>query len=94
MQLGVRQDSDFNTPNSNYMGCKARQEWLKDRAFLALYVAAHRGNQKMCEKLIRAGADVNGKTPLGRTALHVAAAAGHGKIVDTLLANGVCSCNV
>ena len=31
---------------------------------------------------------MNRTTALGRTALHVAAASGHGKIVDTLLLNG------
>ena len=35
-----------------------------------------------------AGADVNACTPLGRTPLHVAAAMGHGHIVDLLLEKG------
>ena len=34
------------------------------------------------------GADVNACTPLGRTPLHVAAAMGHGHIVDLLLEKG------
>ena len=34
------------------------------------------------------GVDVNAASPLGRTALHVAAAAGHGTIIDTLLEHG------
>jgi len=34
------------------------------------------------------GADVNSSTPLGRTPLHVAAAQGHGNIVDLLLEKG------
>lgn len=35
-----------------------------------------------------AGADVNSSTPLGRTPLHIAAAQGHGHIVDLLLEKG------
>lgn len=34
------------------------------------------------------GADVNACTPLGRSPLHVAAAMGHGHIVDLLLEKG------
>lgn len=37
---------------------------------------------------ITAGADVNSSTPLGRTPLHIAAAQGHGHIVDLLLEKG------
>ena len=34
------------------------------------------------------GADVNGKTSLGRSPLHVAASHGHGNVVDQLLNRG------
>ncbi len=37
------------------MGASAKSEWIADRAFTALYIAAHRGYLKMCEKLIDAG---------------------------------------
>jgi hypothetical protein len=89
-RLGVTADNDYKTPNSEFMGPKAKNDWLSERAVVALYVASHRGLTKMCEKLIQSGANVNGKTPLGRTALHVAAARGHGHIVDLLLEKGDC----
>ncbi|XP_064640528.1 GA-binding protein subunit beta-2-like isoform X2 [Lineus longissimus] len=87
-KLGVTQDTDYRTPNLDYMTMRSRQVWLAERAFIALYMAAHRGNMKMVEKLVTAGADVNAKTPMGRTALHVAAARGNGKIIDLLLEKG------
>lgn len=87
-RLGVTAESDYKTPNSEFMGAKAKREWLAERAVVALFVASHRGLQKMCERLIESGANVNGKTPLGHTALHVAAARGHGHIVDLLLEKG------
>ena len=34
---------------------RARKSWLQERAFLALYVAAHRGHEKLVRKLIEAG---------------------------------------
>jgi len=37
---------------------------------------------------IISGANVNARTPCGRSPLHVAAAMGHGSIVDLLLEKG------
>lgn len=37
---------------------------------------------------ITIGADVNGETVMGRTALHVASSMGHGSILDMLLEYG------
>lgn len=54
-RLGVTPDSDYKTPNSDFMGANARQQWLADRAMVALYIASHRGHMKLCEKLIRSG---------------------------------------
>lgn len=88
LRLGVTQPTDYHTPGSDYMTKRARKAWLQERAFLALYVAAHRGHEKLVRSLIEAGADVNACTPLGRTPLHVAAAMGHGHIVDLLLEKG------
>ena len=34
-------------------GCKA--EWLAERAFVALYIAAHRGHLKLCRQLVEVG---------------------------------------
>merc|ERR1712012_787801 len=87
-KLGVTLDTDFRTPNSEYMGSEAKKEWVAERAFTALYIAAHRGYVKTAGRLIAAGADVNGLTGLGQTPLHVAAANGHGTVVDLLLEKG------
>ncbi|XP_046328632.2 ankyrin repeat, SAM and basic leucine zipper domain-containing protein 1-like isoform X1 [Haliotis rufescens] len=86
--LGVTHPSDYKTPNSEYMIKRSRRAWYEERAFVALCIAAHRGHDKLCAKLIQAGANLNGTSPLGRTALHVAAAQGHGHIVDLLLEKG------
>jgi len=87
-RLGVTQDTDFKTPNSQYMGRDSKKDWIAERAFTALYIAAHRGYVKTARRLIDAGADVNGRTGLGQTPLHVAAANGHGTVVDLLLEKG------
>ncbi len=39
--------------------------------------------------MVFVGANVNATTVLGRSALHVAAARGHGNILDTLLEKGI-----
>ena len=54
-RLGVTKDTDFKTPNSDYMGPQAKQAWIAERAFTALYIAAHRGYLKLAQKLIMAG---------------------------------------
>ncbi|CAH1780417.1 unnamed protein product [Owenia fusiformis] len=87
-KLGVIKDSDYETPNYNYMNKKHKGPYIETRAAVALFVAAHRGNVQMCRKLIEAGADVNAKTALGRTPLHVAAATDSGPIIDLLLEKG------
>lgn len=87
-KLGVSQPTSYHTPGSDYMTKRARKAWLQERAFLALFIAAHRGHEKLVSRLIQAGADVNASTPLGRTPLHVAASQGHGNIVDLLLEKG------
>lgn len=87
-RLGVTQPTSYHTPGSDYMTKRARKAWLQERAFLALFIAAHRGHEKLVRHLIEAGADVNATTMLGRTPLHVAASQGHGHIVDLLLEKG------
>lgn len=54
-KLGVTQDTEFRTPNLDYMLPSKRKSWLALRASLALYLAAHRGHQQLCEKLIAHG---------------------------------------
>ncbi|XP_064610713.1 uncharacterized protein LOC135474946 isoform X2 [Liolophura sinensis] len=87
-KLGVTQDTDYKTPNSEYMPKRAKAGWLAERAFVALCVAAHRGHSELVNRLIRSGANLNSSTPNGRTPLHLAASQGHGQIIDSLLQNG------
>ncbi|KAL5021775.1 hypothetical protein ScPMuIL_000930 [Solemya velum] len=87
-KLGVTQLTDYHTPHSTYMTKKARKAWFDERAFLALYIAAHRGHENLCKKLISSGVDLDACTRLGRTPLHVAASQGRGNIVDLLLERG------
>lgn len=87
-QLGVTNPSDYHTPASDYMTKRARASWLEDRGFIALCLAAHRGQEELVLKLINSGVNVNRKTPTGKTPLHLASATGHGEIVNTLLYNG------
>ncbi|XP_025115445.1 ankyrin repeat domain-containing protein 35-like isoform X1 [Pomacea canaliculata] len=88
MQLGVTNPSSYHSPNSDYMTKRARNTWLEERAAVALFMAANRGLDKMCSKLVNSGADINARSPNGRTALHIASSQGHGHIVDLLLEKG------
>ncbi|XP_074646622.1 uncharacterized protein LOC141902690 isoform X2 [Tubulanus polymorphus] len=87
-KLGVTKDTDYKTPTLDYMSQRSRDAWLAERAFIALFMASHRGNMKMVSKLVIAGVNLDAKTPLGRTALHVAASQGHGKVITYLLEKG------
>jgi len=53
-----------------------------------LHAAAHRGEARIAEVLLRAGADPNAKGRLGNTPLHYAAKEGHLAAVRALLAAG------
>ncbi|XP_077982652.1 uncharacterized protein LOC144437564 [Glandiceps talaboti] len=86
--LGVTQDTKYTTPNSERMHQRQRVAWIKERAFVALCIAAHRGNTHLVSRLIDAGADVLAKTPNGRTSLHIAAAQGKNNCVEVLLNRG------
>lgn len=61
----------------------------KDRASVALFIAAHRGRINLIKSLIDNGeADVNMKTPFGRTPLHAASSQGHSNTIDLMLEKG------
>ncbi|XP_019910836.2 ankyrin repeat domain-containing protein 60 isoform X2 [Esox lucius] len=62
--------------------------WLSHRLFSALFICAHRGHLPAVRFLLQCGADVKGQTPLGRGALHVAAAQGQVQTVLELLEQG------
>lgn len=53
MKLGVQQNVEtYNTPNLQYLNKKNREAAIAERAFIALYIAAHRGNDKMVKVLL------------------------------------------
>ena len=61
----------------------------KDRASVALFIAAHRGRINLIRSLIGSTeADVNMKTPFGRTPLHAASSQGHSNTIDLMLEKG------
>jgi len=88
MQLGVTEESDFNTANSRRMATEARSKWLKQRGFVAMLVASHHGNKNLIKKLLEAGVILNGKTKNGRNVLHIAATNGKSESIQLLLQNG------
>ena len=61
----------------------------KERASVALFIAAHRGLINLIRSLVEnAEADVNMKTPFGRTPLHAASSQGHSNAIDLMLEKG------
>lgn len=53
--LGVTPDTNYKTAMSEYMSPDNKAKWLAERAFVALFVATHRGHQSLCQKLISSG---------------------------------------
>ncbi|XP_034643491.1 LOW QUALITY PROTEIN: ankyrin repeat domain-containing protein 60 [Trachemys scripta elegans] len=88
ISLGVTKGSTCNTPNSQLLRPEEKREWIAHRAFVALYVASHRGHVPAVEFLLENGADLHAKTPLGRTALHAATVMGRCDCIDLLLSWG------
>ncbi|XP_066093669.1 ankyrin repeat domain-containing protein 60 [Saccopteryx bilineata] len=86
--LGVDEDSLYQTANSQYMGKNQRKKWIAQRAFVALYVASHRGHSDTVKYLLEHGANCLGQSPMGRTPLHVAAAMGQSDCISLLLQYG------
>ncbi|KAM6194737.1 ankyrin repeat domain-containing protein 60 [Sarcoramphus papa] len=87
-RLGVTEDFAGTTPYTELLGPEQKKEWVAHRAFVALFVASHRGHVETAKFLLRHGADLHSKTPLGRTALHVAAVAGRCDCIELLLRYG------
>lgn len=68
---------------------KSKLSSSNERSSVALYIASHRGHNHLLKTLVdEAGADVNMKTPFGRTPLHVAASQGHSNTIDLMLEKG------
>ncbi|XP_034978415.1 ankyrin repeat domain-containing protein 60 [Zootoca vivipara] len=85
---GGTMSSTFSTAYSTSLGPAERNEWLAHRTFAALFINARRGRSEAVDFLIQNGADVAYKTPLGRTALHVAVTSGHCDCMELLLGHG------
>ncbi|KAM5219579.1 LOW QUALITY PROTEIN: ankyrin repeat domain-containing protein 60 [Hipposideros larvatus] len=86
--LGVTEDSFYQTANSQHLKEKQWKKWVSRRAFVALYVASHRGHVEAVQCLLEHGANCLSRTPVGRTPLHVAAAMGQLDCISLLLKYG------
>ncbi|XP_030069317.1 ankyrin repeat domain-containing protein 60 [Microcaecilia unicolor] len=86
--LGVTKDSTYCTAHSERLNPDQKSAWIAHRAFAALYISAHRGNLEAVKFLLQSGTSVLAKTPLGRSALHAAAAMGRSDCIDELIAHG------
>ncbi|NXQ92886.1 ANR60 protein, partial [Sagittarius serpentarius] len=86
--LGVTADFVGTMPYAELLGPEQKKEWVAHRAFVALFVASHRGHVETAKFLLRHGADLRSKTPLGRTVLHVTAVAGQCDCIKLLLRCG------
>uniref|UniRef100_A0A669NZC4 Uncharacterized protein n=1 Tax=Phasianus colchicus TaxID=9054 RepID=A0A669NZC4_PHACC len=84
-QLGVTEEYAGTSPYAKILGPEQKKEWVAHRAFVALFVASHRGHVNTVKFLLSHGADVHSKTPLGRTALHVAAVMGRCECIELLM---------
>ncbi|XP_057558223.1 ankyrin repeat domain-containing protein 60 [Hippopotamus amphibius kiboko] len=86
--LGVAEDSFYGTANSQRFDDKQRKNWISQRAFVALYIASHRGHSEAVQYLLEHGANGQGRSPVGRTPLHVAAAMSRLDCISLLLSYG------
>nr|XP_012322613.2 LOW QUALITY PROTEIN: ankyrin repeat domain-containing protein 60 [Aotus nancymaae] len=86
--LGVTEDSFYRTANSEHFEGEKWKQWTSQRAFVALYVASHRGHVDAVQYLLEHGASCLSRLPLGRTPLHVAAAMGHLDCISLLVRHG------
>uniref|UniRef100_A0A8D0MH28 Ankyrin repeat domain 60 n=1 Tax=Sus scrofa TaxID=9823 RepID=A0A8D0MH28_PIG len=86
--LGVTEDSFYHTANSQHFQDTQWRKWVAQRAFVALYIASHRGNLEAVQYLLEHGANCLGRSPVGRTPLHVAAAMGRLDCINLLLNYG------
>ncbi|XP_059752029.1 ankyrin repeat domain-containing protein 60 [Balaenoptera ricei] len=86
--LGVAEDSFYRTTNSQHFDDKQWEKWISQRAFMALCVASHRGHSEAVQYLLEHGANCQGRSPVGRTPLHVAAAMSRLDCISLLLKYG------
>ncbi|XP_054429547.1 ankyrin repeat domain-containing protein 60 [Pteronotus mesoamericanus] len=86
--LGVAEESPCQSANAQYLGEKHWKAWVAQRAFVALYIASHRGRVEAVLYLLEHGANCHGRSPMGRTPLHVATAMGQSDCITPLLRYG------
>ncbi|XP_006976138.2 ankyrin repeat domain-containing protein 60 isoform X7 [Peromyscus maniculatus bairdii] len=86
--LGISEDTFYRTANSQHFKGEQWRQWTAQRAFVALYISAHRGHADAVRYLLELGANCLGKSPLGRTPLHVIAAMGRMDCIRPLLEHG------
>ncbi|KAL6033304.1 hypothetical protein STEG23_014952, partial [Scotinomys teguina] len=86
--LGICEDTFYRTANSQHFKGEQWRQWTTQRAFVALYISAHRGHVDAVRYLLELGANCLGKSPLGRTPLHVIAAMGRTDCIRPLLEHG------
>lgn len=53
--LGVTEDSFYQTANSQRLDAEQKRRWVSQRAFVALYVASHRGHLAAVKYLLEHG---------------------------------------
>nr|KAF6470715.1 ankyrin repeat domain 60 [Molossus molossus] len=86
--LGVTEDSPYQTAHVQHLGAQQWRRWTAQRAFVALYVASHRGHADAVRFLLEHGASCHGQTPMGRTPLHAAVAMNQLDCINLLLQFG------
>ncbi|KAM4832726.1 ankyrin repeat domain-containing protein 60 [Urocitellus parryii] len=86
--LGITEDSFYRTANSRSLEGEKWKRWTSQRAFVALYIASHRGHCDAVRYLLEQGTSFLDSTPLGRTPLHVAVAMGRLDCMKLLLEHG------
>ncbi|XP_020390074.1 ankyrin repeat domain-containing protein 60 [Rhincodon typus] len=88
ISLGVTTDTKYSTPYLRQLNARQKEAWIAERAFVALFIAAHRGHVNTVNFLLINGANPNAKTASGRTALHMAVVMARSECLDQLLLHG------
>ena len=88
MSLGLTMDKEWEKLDRAFY--KHKVETAKTKLHVSLLIAAHRNNVELVSALIDLGADINYKTSMGRTALHLAASQGNSECIDMMLQRGAC----
>lgn len=88
LKLGVSPIIPFSSPITEYMDEKTKLAWTKRKAFVVLCIAANRENLLLCQEMMSCIEKVDMRTPIGRTALHIAASQGRCEMLKLLIEKG------